>query len=184
MDISNSAMIALYPDQDTKSRIVRNYPAADYNPDDLHLTICYLGEFEENPTWISDALNGYQFDVPVVGTATALTTFGDADEQVPVLLIDSLQLVDLYVDVRCQLGEIGVVNASEHGFIPHVTIDSEDSPVEWNFSGRFPVRFDRIAFVYGNQPVVLWSDIRADIARIYNRIHDVAQELRTITGYN
>ena len=177
MDITNAAMIALYPDAATKNRIAgltRDFPDA-VPAEDLHLTLSFLGTFEENPIGIAEKLSGRWAGIPLTGTSTATTLFGDGEDKASVLLIDSLQLVDLYVAVREVLwNDCGLVSPSEHGFMPHITYAySEVGPIETHF----PVTFDRIAFAYQNEQYDLWTSFQESVYQINQVMDGVRQQI-------
>ena len=145
------AMVALYPDEDTKQNIARLLAEVEggYNPDDLHCTIVFLGDEFEDDAYRTNKIRSTLFDwadsaLPIFAEVSAQTMFGP---DYSVLLVDGKGIAELYTDVSRALDNIGVYNASEHGFCAHMSIAS--CACDDIGALQFPLVFDRMVLAIG-----------------------------------
>jgi len=146
-----SAMVALYPDGPTKELITRLTAGVEgaYNPEDLHCTIVFLGDEFPDDAYVNrkivNALSGYaDLALPIFAEVSAQTMFGP---DYSVLLVDGKGVAELYTDVSRALDNIGVYNASEHGFCAHVSIAS--CACDDINALQIPLVFDRLVLAIG-----------------------------------
>jgi 2'-5' RNA ligase len=144
------AMIALYPDEDTKNVIARLTEGVEnaYNPDDLHCTVVFLGDkfpYAANPiNNIITTLRSLSRRLPFYAEVSAQTQFG---EDYSVLLVDGKGIAELYTDVSRRLLDIGIQNASEHGYCAHMSVVTGPSP---DLDAVLaPLVFDRMVLAIG-----------------------------------
>ena len=144
------AMIALYPDEETKQNIARLIAEVDggYNPDDLHCTIVFLGdEFPDDGYQHGQILlylKKFAQRLPFYAEVSAQTMFGP---DYSVLLVDGKGLAELYTDVTRELVLLDIPNASEHGFCAHMSIAS--CACDDIGALQFPLVFDRLVLAVG-----------------------------------
>lgn len=156
MDVSNLAMIALYPDEESKALIedIVAWDSLAHDLEEWHLTIEFLGDASSLPSNIFDIVDrAPKPRLPLYAGVTGSTIFGDI-EQVFVLLIDSPELTDIYVNMRNTLRANGVPAASSHGFIPHVTVSDR---AFWYEVPKIPLTFDRMDLVIGGNHYTVWD---------------------------
>jgi 2'-5' RNA ligase len=146
-----SAMVALYPDEATKSMIARLTEGIEgaYDPEDLHCTLVFLGdEFPDegfrNGSIIRTLSEYADLALPIFAEVSAQTMFGP---DYSVLLVDGKGIAELYTDVSRALNNIGVYNASEHGYCAHVSIAS--CACEDVGALQMPLVFDRMVLAVG-----------------------------------
>lgn len=144
------AMIALYPDEATKNVIARLTEGVEnaYSPDDLHCTIVFLGDnfpyAEGLIGTIITTIHSLARRTPFYAEVSAQTQFG---EDYSVLLVDGKGIAELYTDVSRRLNDIGVNNASEHGFCAHMSVVTGASP---DLDAVYtPLVFDRLVLAVG-----------------------------------
>lgn len=144
------AMIALYPDEETKQNIARLLEGVEggYNPDDLHCTIVFLGdEFPDDGYQNGQILlylKKFAQRLPIYAEVSAQTMFGP---DYSVLLVDGKGIAELYTDVTRELLLLGVPNASEHEFCAHMSIAS--CACDDIGALQFPLVFDRLVLAVG-----------------------------------
>lgn len=182
MDVSNLAMIALYPDEESKQRLADylNYEPDSVDANELHLTLVFLGETANLPVDIVDILTGIEIDLPIDGVVTASALFGD-QETVTVFLIDSKQLIPAFAEFDAALWENGVPSASEHGFIPHITVGYGDIPFNHDDIRGLPVSFDRVELVMSGEHRVLWTSQMSQISQSIDMFQAILDRLQNGT---
>lgn len=127
-------------------------------PDDLHLTLLYLGDsssLESSKTSIfAGALNAVEWQQGIVGTLTGLARFNndESGRNALVLLVDSPLLPGFRHNVWAQVTQRDVSGEQRHGFIPHITLGY--IPVDAK-TPQIPVPPIKIVF---DSYVVAWGD--------------------------
>ena len=174
-DFSDGVMVALYPDQDTAKAVASEGDGA-LTPDDMHVTLAYLGDVEDNVDYDSMAsaiAKGVQSNDwrhegsgPLSGEIGGLGHFPGGDDGTPTYApVDVPHLGRLRERVIDSLYDAGhgprVYN--NHGYTPHMTLgyDLDDvKPVP-----PTPVEFDRVYLVVGNRriPIPLRTPARATL---------------------
>jgi 2'-5' RNA ligase len=119
-------------------------------PDDLHVTLCYLGEVgddeQEQLAWIVRGLASQL--PPVTATLNGVTKFVEVEsgKDAVVLNVDSPTLSRFRECIAGTLENLGFPEQSDHGFTPHITIsyitDDADMPIAW--LPDEPVTFDTL----------------------------------------
>lgn len=132
-DYSGSAMIALYAPEMASLAIDGGTPA-----DELHITLMYLGDAADigDPTELqaicSELAASLEPGVGKIAGPAAFVNDPDPDEpdsEVPlVALIDSDWVCDLYAALDDALDASGIDSPTEHGFIPHMTLQYAAAP--------------------------------------------------------
>lgn len=129
-------------------------------PEDLHLTLAYLGPTEETPRDALPRLRQVLRDfareaAPIDGRVTGTGRFDASDtsgqEDVVVALVDAPQLGEFREKLCRALAEAGLPARRDHGFIPHVTLSyalpGTSVPLERVESAT--VRFDTLTLTRG-----------------------------------
>lgn len=153
---SNSTMIAVKPRPDEAAALA---DADGYPPENLHVTLCYLGEIDGDLTAIVDALRPVAAaHPPLIGQVGGYGQFGMPDgTSVGILLPDVPGLVELRCAVAEGLYDAGIYYAREHGFEAHITVDDEPEPGELEqmlpLSGS-PLHFDELLIVRGDTEII------------------------------
>lgn len=121
--------------------------------EDVHLTLCYLGELDGDLTPIRDALARVATTHgPLSGVVGGYGQFWPPG--VGILLPDVPGLVELRVAVTQALLADGIDYARNHGFTPHLTVDGDPEPDEMDemlarASGA-PLHFESLLIVRGD----------------------------------
>ena len=152
-DFSDHVMVALYPDPAAREAIASHLSGPDEtsDPDDLHVTLLYLGRISDAPAEqeIVDAVTRAVEGSPSLsGTIGGIGMFpameGD-DKGAPTYApVDVPGINLLHEQILSEVGS----NASEHGFTPHMTLGygiGLIDPVP-----PTPVEFTEVRVVYGN----------------------------------
>ena len=145
-----SAMVALYPDEQTKELVARLTDGIDgaYNPEDLHCTIVFLGDEFPDDGFKNGSILKYldQFAqrLPIYAEVSAQTQFGP---DYSVLLVDGKGIAELYTDVSRELLLLDIPNASEHGFCAHMSVVT-GQPDDLG-ALQMPLVFDRLVLAVG-----------------------------------
>jgi hypothetical protein len=153
---STGGMVALYPREDDAHRLA--IPGGE-PPEELHLTLAYLGEDVSglDPTPIAHLVMQLAAQVTVI-TARIMghALFnpdggGDPDdpkEPCAVYLVgDTDQLPDLHEALLQGLSHVGSIPAQHKPFIPHVTAGYSLPIAALSYTG--PVLFDRLGLAFG-----------------------------------
>lgn len=145
-----SAMVALYPDEATKQLITRLTDGVEgaYNPEDLHCTLVFLGDKfpddgQQNGNILA-TLRTLARRLPFYAEVSAQTQFGP---DYSVLLVDGKGIAELYTDVSRRLLDIGIENASEHGYCAHMSVVT--GPSDDLGALQLPLVFDRMVLAVG-----------------------------------
>jgi 2'-5' RNA ligase len=121
-DHTDGVMVALYPDPESAARIA---VPGGLEPDDLHVTIAYLGtDPVDDPTALASAIGAAVADVgPLEGSVGGIGRFPAGPDGEPVWVpVDVPGLDRLRVAVTGALADAGRPQQSEHGFTPHMTL--------------------------------------------------------------
>lgn len=131
-------------------------------PDDLHVTIAYLGDVSElDEATRLTILNAIEmvtaYWAPLAGTVGGLGVFPANGETKPFYAsVDVPGLSGLREAIVGALGEYGVTVPAEHGFVPHITLaylpaDAAMPEDTDRLNGQIPVTIDRITVAIGGQ---------------------------------
>jgi 2'-5' RNA ligase len=127
-DVGGQAMIAVYP----MPLEARTIAAEGANPwETLHVTLIFLGPAADLDM---EAVNEVAAMVasscqPLQGTVGGVGFFASGPDGVPLLALPDVQgLSALRECVAMELAAIGVESPSEHGWLPHMTLDYQDDP--------------------------------------------------------
>jgi len=125
-DHTNSAMISLMIPDQLKADLQKAYPFMDdVTRDNLHITICYLGDVRtlDKEAAVKALLYAASNVPPIKAKLQGLARFVNGDEKDPIVLtFDSPQLMTLYRKIKMSLNDQKIPYHDEHGFIPHMTI--------------------------------------------------------------
>jgi 2'-5' RNA ligase len=153
---ANSTMVAVKPRPDEAAAIAD----PDGGPaENLHVTLCYLGEVDGDLRPVADALAAVAAEhAPLAGQVGGYGQFGMPDgSSVGILLPDVPGLVELRVAVTEALVDAGVGYSRDHGFEAHITVDGDPEPGELEkmlpLSGS-PLHFDDLLVVRGDTEIV------------------------------
>jgi 2'-5' RNA ligase len=163
---NTGVMVALYPElEDAEKIAVRG----GLRPEDLHITLAYLGNIDDDAGQGADITLGGAMDAimaatqaaasvhqALAGTVGGIGKFPDTGDGVPVWApVDVVGLGALRESVVTALSEAGLPVKTDHGFTPHMTLgynlDMSLIPAVEDVS----VSFHKVAVVVG--------DARADI---------------------
>lgn len=124
-----SVMVAFYPDPDLAENLALE---GGYDPEDLHLTLAYLGEIAatHDRSRVESAVASFASGALVIhGTVNGLARFspetppGRGEDVWPlVALVDAPGLPDFRQRLVATLEASGVGVAKNHGFTPHMTL--------------------------------------------------------------
>lgn len=118
----SGSMVALFPLSDEADELAQE---GGQPPADLHLTLAFLPDGPSHQD-LAAALEGMQFE-PMEFEVTGAGHFAAGEEGTPlVALIDAPGLDRLRVAVLDALDTAGLVYATNHGFIPHVTLSYQE----------------------------------------------------------
>lgn len=124
-----AAMIALYPAADEASGIARQGAEAAA---DLHCTLSVFLDPAPDATLIDGLLTDFaSIQAPLSGDVTGVAVFAEGDEGVPVVaLADVYGLNDLRADLCELLDTAGIPYATNHDFVPHLTLEYAAAPAQ------------------------------------------------------
>lgn len=145
----NSAMVAFYLPDEVAAQLALPTPNA-IPADNLHLTLCYLGEADEiSVPQIEDlkraislwAKNQIPIDVRINGIAR-FTKTNDEGMQPIVALLDSRHLVSLQRSLDAYIRYDGDFDyKTQHGFMPHITLGYLPTDALWPVQNLPELRF-------------------------------------------
>ena len=146
----SGAMIALLPSEADQARLaIEGYEL----PDQLHITLAYLGEAAEWPTEAQDALDTAIRELspsPISGVTQGIAAFNvQSDEPCAVYLVEAEGLSDLRDATMGVLEEtpgLPQIPNTYDGFIPHITIGYGLDLAQLTQFG--PITFDRIRIAF------------------------------------
>lgn len=118
-------MLALYPDPDLAEALA--IPGG-MPPEELHITVAYLGDSDDVPLGPLTTLAGALLDRPPVrGSVSGHGRFTGGPADVIIALIDSADLEDLRRDAMLGLTANGIDVPRDHGYTPHCTLQYQDA---------------------------------------------------------
>lgn len=154
-------MIALYPDAKAKQQIAATEGVTE-PADDLHLTLCYLGDSTEQPLAMNKdrlieaiQLWAAEHGQPLEGVVNGLGRFFHAEDDETNAVYVSPDVPGL-PELRQSLVEVieasGLDYSQDHGFTPHITVayvplDAPTPPIRI----ETPVVFDRATLAWGDE---------------------------------
>jgi 2'-5' RNA ligase len=130
-------------------------------PDDLHLTLAYLGDFRQyGPMAAAEILTCVQdmarWSAPLAGEISGSGRFtGEGGLDVFYASVDIPGLAEFRTDLVRRLANRGTPIQTEHGFDPHITlayIPADGVTPTFNFD-KLALRFDTIFVVFGDEEV-------------------------------
>lgn len=154
-------MVALYPDTQTARKLAA-LPGATEPADELHLTLCFLGDSTEQPLaerkaqldegireWA--AAHGQALQGTINGAGRFFHTEEDGTNAVYVAP-DVPGLPELRQSLVSWIEQLGLDYAQNHGFTPHITVayvpkDAPTPPIRV----EMPVSFDRVTLAWGDE---------------------------------
>lgn len=146
---SLSTMVCLQPRRTEAETIAL---ATGLPAEELHVTLCYLGEVEGDLSQVVGALAiPAATHAPLTGAVSGVGSFG-TETPVPVVLLPSVPgLVELRTCVADALCEAGIDYSRDYGFIPHLTIEYTDdvSELPRDAVGE-PLHFDELLVIRGD----------------------------------
>lgn len=118
---STSTMIAVKPRREEADALAID---GGLDPEDLHVTLAYLGDYEGDLQDLADALADVAAaHAPLEGKVGGRAVFAGSDDEAPSVLLPSVPgLVELRVDVTNALLTASQEFGREHGFVPHTTV--------------------------------------------------------------
>lgn len=156
-DFSGSAMVALYPRN--VDHVEKLFGDPTIKGQDFHVTLAFLGPAEDfAASGYVSAVETFCYNVakvnkPLVAKVGCFTVFPPSAEYgYPVVLpVDS---PDLTIIHHAFLNQFALLNQSEHGYTPHMTVGYYQNPMSYVTPDRLrsaPVVFDRISLVVGSE---------------------------------
>lgn len=150
----NSTMIAVKPTPEQAEALAMAHPEAT-EPDDLHVTLAFLGHFDGDLQEIADALQPVAAaHAPLEGRVGGVGRFADNGKGAPAIVLPSVPgLVELRVAVTQALVESNLDYGREHGYQPHMTIlyDKDGQTLPAQDSMNQPLTFNDLLIVRGNR---------------------------------
>ena len=129
-----SSIIAIYPPQDVANTIAASFPQFDIDPDDLHITVLFLGKAvgdEELGRMVGCIKRAAQNSPQLEFKITGLGVFNPSehsDDKFPIYLaIDSIGLSELYSSMLAEFLDEGIEIDRHYGLTPHMTLTYADS---------------------------------------------------------
>lgn len=171
-DVQTGAMIALVP-RDAQDLALGNEPA-----DNLHITLSYLGKADElddeRKARILEMAEAIATRVPLKAKVSGTAYLKDG--KCTVMLVDSAELREIQAEVEDVIGS----KSSWPGYLPHVTLDYGDIPLDVNGSLPDEIEFGalRVAFAGENHDFdgLVASALTADIKRMVQKVGRVFDE--------
>lgn len=155
---ATSTMIAVKPRPEEAAQLAQ---AGGLDPGTLHVTLAYLGETQGPLENVAAALRPVAANhAPLVGQVGGIGAFGDNGNGFPIILLPSVPgLVELRVDATEALADAAVDFATNHGYIPHMTVDYAQDGDGKDREGVFeavgtPLHFDQLLIVRGDTEVI------------------------------
>jgi 2'-5' RNA ligase len=154
-----SAMIALFLPTSVGGRFVQSDPDA-LPPNELHITLAYLGKADNlSPRQIIDAHDLLKLvsenHPPLTGHINGCGRFcnGDDDGDPFFIIPDLAALPNLRQIVIEGLRSRDIDGASDHGFVPHITLTylPHTAPNPFDALEKMPVTFPSISLVLGDE---------------------------------
>lgn len=148
VDFSDGTMVCVYPAPEEARRIAREngLPAAD-----LHVTLAFIPEApdDEQAARIGEALRRVAGKhETLTGVLGGIGRFADGGDGPPILGLPSVVGLDkLRVQAAAALDAIGVEYATNHGWVPHMTLGYGDDTADPEGVLGEAVTFDAISFV-------------------------------------
>jgi len=152
---STGGMIAIYPSQDSLDELV--IPGGEPR-EDMHITLCYLGEDVSGLT-SSYAAQNLAEDIamwlnPLVCRVFAHATFNpdnhEGRESCAVYLVgDSDELPVLYADLQAGIGALYEIPRQHTPWCPHITAGYGKTAADLTFTGE--IVLDRIALKWAGE---------------------------------
>lgn len=123
---SNSTMIALKPLPEEAERLAQ---VDGCDPDTLHVTLAYLGQYDGDLDELADAIGDVaRSHGALSGKVGGIGSFDNNGNGFPSILLPSCPgLIELRVAVTEALVEAGFDYGRQHGYLPHLTVGYEDS---------------------------------------------------------
>lgn len=150
---SNSTMIALKPRQDEALRLAEISDGA-LDPETLHVTLAYLGEWDGDLAAIGEALmQTAAGHAPLEGAVGGIGVFAGGPDGRPNIALPSVPgLVELRVTATAALVERGFDYSRDYGYLPHMTISYTDQLEQFPSLGLIgePLHFDDLWVVRGD----------------------------------
>jgi 2'-5' RNA ligase len=127
-----STIIAIKPTPEAANRLRDAYPDFEIDPDELHITVLFLGKGLDDIEHLKDVINPVlDAHQPLECHTQGLGVFDHIDEggRPFYASVDALGLAALHVDLKRALQDNGIDVPSDYDFTPHMTIgyvDPED----------------------------------------------------------
>lgn len=132
--VGRGVMIALSPSVEMSTRLsasVDGHGVAPEKPEEIHLTVAYLGKAGEIS--LDDVLAAMRPVAaalsPISGRIGGLGVFAGGEENVLYASPDIADLHDLRTAVVESLRAKGIEVKSDHGYVPHITLGYSDDPI-------------------------------------------------------
>lgn len=150
-----STMVAIKPTPAQAAML--SEPGGD-PPEDMHVTLAYLGETEGDLSQIADALAGVPgAHGPLEGTVGGVGSFADGGKGHPSILLPSVPgLLELRHHVTEALTGASIDYGRDYGFVPHMTVayrrNGPQPPQEASMGS--PLNFDDLWVVRGDRETI------------------------------
>lgn len=135
--------------------------AAMQEPDDMHVTLAYLGDaapLDEQKTAVIDALRAFALNEPPLdGKFNGIGRFMDADPNAFYANFDSPALPAFRQRLLGALQAVGITPDQTHGFTPHLTLAYIPREI-----ATPPIVIDPVAFTV-DHVTLAWGDERYDL---------------------
>lgn len=172
-DVHTGAMIALVP-RDVDALALGNEPS-----DNIHITLAYLGQADElddeRRARILETAEAISTKVPLKAKVSGTAYLKDG--KCTVMLVDSRELRDVQEMVEDTIG----AKSSWPGYLPHITLDYGDKPLDVNGSLPDEIEFGALRVAFGGENhdfdgLVVASALTADLKGIVRKAKSLWDE--------
>jgi 2'-5' RNA ligase len=151
-EVSNLAMVAVYPRPNEAQSLAT---PEGQEVDSLHVTLLFLGDADElDAPRVHQVAESVSASLPQLdGTVGGVASFSETPDGFPAIILPDVKgLSTLQESLRAALADAGIESPSEHGFLPHMTLDYAETPTPPDDSViGSPLHFDALSVVVGGK---------------------------------
>jgi 2'-5' RNA ligase len=161
-EMHTGAMLAFYLPNDAANQLAQVVPDS-VPPEEMHLTLCYLGQVAELPYSLPDlqmAVESFAATAyPIEGAISGFGRFTSTDEgnntNAFYASFDAPLLPQFRQDLVNCLSRCGIEYAENHGYTPHITLAYLDkaAPTPDVKLPAMPLKFNRLVLAWGGEQI-------------------------------